>query len=49
MFLVNNAHSDANKVAIFSGEIGVDVAGTDLNVCSWCDCVIIVKLYGKGF
>ena len=34
VFLVNEAHSEASKEATFSGEIGVDVAGTDLKVCA---------------
>ncbi|CAB4806732.1 unannotated protein [freshwater metagenome] len=34
VFLVKSAHSEASKEATFSGEIGVDVAGTDLKVCA---------------
>lgn len=29
---VNNSHSDANKEAIFSGETGDDVVGTNLKL-----------------
>ena len=32
VFLVNSCHSEASKAAIFSGDIGVDVAGEDLKV-----------------
>jgi hypothetical protein len=32
VFLVNNCHSEASKEATFSGDIGVDVDGVDLNV-----------------
>jgi len=32
VFLVNSCHSEASKAATFSGEIGVDVAGSDLKL-----------------
>ena len=32
VFLVNNSHSEASKEATFSGETGVDVAGTNLKL-----------------
>ena len=32
VFLVNNSHSEASKEATFSGDIGVDVAGSDLKL-----------------
>ena len=32
VFLVNNSHSEASKAATFSGETGVDVAGTNLKL-----------------
>jgi hypothetical protein len=32
VFLVNSCHSEASKEATFSGDIGVDVAGSDLKL-----------------
>lgn len=33
VFFLNSSHSEASNEATFSGEIGVDVVGSDLNVC----------------